>query len=71
MEGSILKKSLVCQFNIDHKKCVAPMFIVGRELCLLLIEIKHCFQGRRFTDFRKDSVVPLTLTVRSIIEQDD
>ncbi len=32
---------------------VVSMFVVGRELCLLRIEVLHFLQGRRFTDFRK------------------
>ena len=41
-----MKKDLLCQLNFSHKMSrVVPMFVVGRELCLLWIEVLHFSRG--------------------------
>jgi hypothetical protein len=41
-----MKNGLVCQLDFGHKIWGAvSMFVVGRELCLLRIDVLHLHQG--------------------------
>ena len=46
-----MKKDFVCQEDFGHKLLgVLSMFVVGRELCLLRVEVLHLLCACRFVE---------------------